>query len=564
MKKITYILFLSFSIVSFSQNITINKMIDSAYYFKNSNPEKAFFYLNKITLSNLSKEERIKFIKIKYSLLDFVGEYQKQLEFIENILINSSYSKNLRIDLLASTYYNLGEYQKQLAYYKEGLVLNKENINLKIKYLNNLGWAYKLLNNTNKALEHYNKGLKLLKEKKLDTLTKIYATLLGNSGLIYTKKGNFKEALKRFTISKKIRKNLNNKGYLAGSYLDIAELYAAQNQLNKAINFNKKALEIVLPINGREWILRSFKNLYVLKEKQHNYKDALFYKKEYDSLNTLLFNKKTLKKQSYLKAKIEYEHSLIALEKENKVIEKTAFIRLIIILSSVLFFCIFIIVIYILSKKNKKIDSINNQLFNRNKEKEILLKEIHHRVKNNLQLISSLLNIQSRYTDKEEVKSMFLDGKSRIKSMALVHQKLYENEQLDSVDFKDYLTQIVKNLLISYGSKTKVNFTIDSIENLDIDLSITLGLIFNEIITNSLKYNNELGSLKITISLKKEKEAYVFIISDDGIGFDINKVKKIKTLGLQLIAILVKQLEAEKTITSSKNSGVLYTIKIPV
>ena len=547
------LLFISISVFSQTQS-----HIDSALYYVTKNPNKAlyhfnkiekkrrFFYIDQINPYNLPEKNQIKFIKLRYKLLSFMEDYKGQLSLIDNVFKNTNYSKTLQIDLLAQAYFKLKNYKKQLSLYQEGLLLSKDTIAKHINYLKNIGWAYDLIGNKNKALTYYTKSKTELKVSKQDTLTKDYSDLLGKIGRVYTGKKEYAKALVTFNSQKLIGQQLNNTTDLTSYYCNMAELYMHKNEVNNAIIFYKKALQNALLNNKEDTVLLCFKKLYELKEKENDYKESFYYFKKYDSIKVALLNKKKLQKETLLKAELTHLNDLISLKKHKIYIRKTTLVRTTVIVTILLLITLLIRMVLILKKKNLKIDSVNNELLKRNKEKETLLKEIHHRVKNNLQLISSLLNIQSRYTDNEEVKSMFLDGKSRIKSMALVHQKLYENDHLDSVDFKSYLQQIIENLLVSYTSKTKVNYTIHTEENLAIDLSITLGLIFNEIITNSLKYNAEAASLNIEVTLLKEKEHYIFSVYDNGKGFDIQKVKQTKTLGLQLITILVKQLEAEK------------------
>jgi len=196
-------------------------------------------------------------------------------------------------------------------------------------------------------------------------------------------------------------------------------------------------------------------------------------------------------------------------------------------------------------------------------EKEVLLKEIHHRVKNNLQIISSLLNMQSREIKDSDTIKLFKESQNRVKSMAIIHHKLYENEDITNVDFNSYVKSLTRNLFHSFkinSQKVKLIVEIDNIM-LDISIAIPLGLIMNEIISNSLKYAFPEGRTgSINISLKKnENDFYKLIISDNGIGFqtelgDLNR----ESLGMNLIEIFVQQLRGSLDIDSSQ--GVAYII----
>jgi two-component sensor histidine kinase len=221
-----------------------------------------------------------------------------------------------------------------------------------------------------------------------------------------------------------------------------------------------------------------------------------------------------------------------------------------------------IVAIIFIRKKNKKFKEMNKALSASNLEKETLLKEVHHRVKNNLQLVSSLLSLKSKTLKNKKIKQILLESTDRIKSMSLVHQRLYEKETFTEVEFQTYSSQIIENLISSYNSGTNTCFEINTNENIDIDFAITLGLILNEIITNTLKHNLGQKKLKIELTFVKKNNTYELRVSDNGKGFDITTVQKKNTLGMRLISILTKQLEGELQITSKKDKGVTYTITI--
>jgi PAS domain S-box-containing protein len=180
-------------------------------------------------------------------------------------------------------------------------------------------------------------------------------------------------------------------------------------------------------------------------------------------------------------------------------------------------------------------------------EKEVLLREIHHRVKNNLQIIVSLLHLQENTVDKE-VGDILKESEGRVKSMAIVHEKLYQSPNFTDIDFKQYIEKLVYEILYTYGIKIgtiEVQLDIEDI-NINIDTAIPLGLIINELITNSVKYAFPQKEGNLAIKLKSLPEQMELTIADDGIGipkdFDL---KNSETLGLQLVNNLVNQLDGE-------------------
>ncbi|MCF8275466.1 MAG: PAS domain S-box protein [Flavobacteriales bacterium] len=181
------------------------------------------------------------------------------------------------------------------------------------------------------------------------------------------------------------------------------------------------------------------------------------------------------------------------------------------------------------------------------KEKEVLLKEVHHRVKNNMQVISSILNLQSSYIDDETALSILRESQDRIKSMSFVHESLYQSKTLSEVNFSEYIQNIARNLFHSYGRPEgglSLDFDLEELY-LNLDTSIPCGLIINEVVSNSLKYafkGRETGSIRIEFS-KLSDGKLKLIISDDGIGlpsdFDIDNAD---SLGLQLVTTLITQI----------------------
>jgi len=191
-------------------------------------------------------------------------------------------------------------------------------------------------------------------------------------------------------------------------------------------------------------------------------------------------------------------------------------------------------------KENERIinDSLN--------EKEILLREIHHRVKNNLQIISSLLNLQSRYIEDRETLNVLRESQNRVRTMAIVHEELYRSPDLTNINFKEYMERLLSNLFYSYGVNEKFIETRFDLEEstISIDTAIPCGLIVNELVTNSLKYafpDGEMG--KIEVLLRSSNENHTLTISDNGVGLPESfELENAETLGLQLVNSLVRQI----------------------
>jgi PAS domain S-box-containing protein len=188
-------------------------------------------------------------------------------------------------------------------------------------------------------------------------------------------------------------------------------------------------------------------------------------------------------------------------------------------------------------------------------EKEVLLKEIHHRVKNNLQIVSSLLQLQASYIKDPDALNIFEESRDRIKSMALIHEQLYQSNDLAQIDFPEYLRSLLNMVLSAHRNKTtrvETKLHVDPL-NLDLDTAIPVGLITNELVTNSLKYaftGRSVGEIAVRLT-RSDTGDYLLMVSDNGVGlpatFDFDKAT---SLGLRLVRILSKQMRARLEISN--------------
>ncbi len=215
-----------------------------------------------------------------------------------------------------------------------------------------------------------------------------------------------------------------------------------------------------------------------------------------------------------------------------------------------------------ISKRKKSEKLIEDSL----REKDVLLREIHHRVKNNMQIISSLLNLQSSYFHDSQAMDVFKESQNRIRSMALIHEKLYQSGNLAGVKLGDYVQDLASHLMSSYSLDSSKIKLITDIENvsLGIDTAISLGLIVNELLSNAFKYafpNGASGEIKLSYK-PADGNSSILTISDNGIGFPQNiNFKQTESLGLQLVNTLVEQLEGK--IELHRSEGTKFTINLP-
>jgi len=203
------------------------------------------------------------------------------------------------------------------------------------------------------------------------------------------------------------------------------------------------------------------------------------------------------------------------------------------------------------------------QLLRTIKEKEILLKEIHHRVKNNLAVISGLVELQNFYIKDEKAAAILKESRNRIKSIAVLHEKLYENKSLERIEIRSYLDELIYFIGLSFSSQNKeikIHTAIDTVE-LSLADALPFSLLLNELITNSYKHafaDKPTGN--IYISLIKNEKDLVFHFKDDGCGFDYATFTKDNSLGMNLVEAFSKQLKGKMNYYSEKGKGVDYKL----
>lgn len=334
---------------------------------------------------------------------------------------------------------------------------------------------------------------------------------------------------------------------------------------------NKKLQGIVgLNLNAKNWfknldnynltILNAKGEIFYGDSKKLYKKDDVDFNKKDENGNNLFFTKQ-------LSLEGNHNWTIYTTHKTNNTKEKIALFEFETYKNAALLnlgLLIFLIIVYSLYIKNENISQLNHTVESRLSERDTLLKEIHHRVKNNLQVITSLLSLQSSFIKDEETRALFRYSQYRINSMAIIHEMLYRSNDLSRINYGEYMSQLANTMLISMkGNNTNIKLDIKATDLfLNIDTSVPLGLMINEIITNSLKYgftNTEEGTLSIEVK-KLVYPNFLLLIGDNGKGFpkSIN-FRNTKSLGLKLIHKLALQLRGNIEKDNSKK-GTNYII----
>ncbi len=202
-------------------------------------------------------------------------------------------------------------------------------------------------------------------------------------------------------------------------------------------------------------------------------------------------------------------------------------------------------------------------------EKSILLKEVHHRVKNNLQLISSLLNLQSHHLNDQASIEMFRETRNRIKAIALVHEKLHQTSNVEFVNLNEYFRSIIDLMIESIGATTIISLDVTAVKNnkISLDLALSCGLILNELISNSIKYafpeSHTEPTSKVEVTISEINQHYNILVSDNGIGLPENfDLDNQNSLGFEIILALVDQINGTINLKSASGKGTAITIKV--
>ncbi|WP_162555871.1 tetratricopeptide repeat-containing sensor histidine kinase [Reichenbachiella versicolor] len=464
---------------------------------------------------------------------------------------------------LGSNATNDKNYSQARVYFHKAITAYQENGNLihLALTINNLGEVFRLDEQLDSALFYFNKALKI-NDSLNHPVINSYA--LGNLGMVYNAQGHLKDARKALRSSLEMVTKLGDP-YTHSVYLaDLGLVNQKENHWKQALSDFTEALQIAQK-NGLKEQIRDISRLLVLYFKsRNNYKEALHYQELFQIYQDSLVNKANVKKLEQLKANYQIDQKEAEIYYLNEINERQKHE----IITVIVIMIIFIVLSFLLYKSNHQKIKANSALLlqkeliaTREEEKALLLKELNHRVKNNLQMISSLLNLQENELKGHPAEPAIAAGKHRVNALALIHQKLYREEVHTKIELSDYIEELVQNLCYSFNSKVNPSISIEKV-SISIDQTIPIALIINELVTNALKYafkgieHPELG-----VNAKLNDQHLILEIQDNGVGFTPNSQEKNHSFGIKLVNSLVTQLKA--SITISSNSGSLWVVSIP-
>lgn len=489
-----------------------------------------------------------------YRMIQYIylenGNYKKALSFGSYIMqYKNQDQRSLSNDILimGKIYYKMGEYKKA-----ESLLMRSYKLAQKLNVDQSLFILSELTNN-------------YIELKNYDAIIHLNTNALSNSEL---------NSYDTYTI-----------------YSSLIKAYILKEQFVKAKEYTDRALLLIKKDENlfkNDILIDFYGNVSITENKLGNYKVAYHFLTLSDSLYRCSINKKNILKNIEQLAVFDSKMKESKIRKDNLIKQKQQltiknninYIYTLIAFLFVIMISIIILIIFYL-----KVNKIKKALFNKNiiisdqkmitdklnvtinqalHERELLLKEIHHRVKNNLQIIMSLLSIQAKEGgDINDINYFLEKSQSRILAISLIHQNLYENENLENIDYKLYLNDLCKNLdsvLNVWNKNILFKINVDAVV-FDLQTAIPLGLIINELVSNSYKHafsKGIEGEIEITIVSKFEKE-YKLIYRDNGIGFIDNENLTPKSLGMELVRLLTSQLKGKLTKMNVKK-GTAYQI----
>lgn len=484
------------------------------------------------------------------------------------------------IDAYAHLYYNIKNYKQAQKYFKQQLrylksIENHYSISYRIASCqNNIGLSFLYDKKNDSALFYFNNALKKLNDKVVglqnidtDYLNHFINVINANKASIDIEKGRYDEVL---PYQYKVLKSSKETGEIHiqfSTYHDLAKIFYYKKKPNISLKYLDSIFDLIKSHENNQLEVDALKlkakNLLMLGN--INEANIAFKREEFliDSLEQEKINRNYT--QETIKQDVNNKtNQLIESKKEIERKENIAFYQKI----GIFLLLIIIIAMFLVYKKYRgksKIIQDQKVLVDKSlKQKEILLKEVHHRVKNNLQLISGLLNLQSRKHQHLDIKDMMIESQNHIHSIALAHEMLYQDDDLSLISIKEYLKELgIRSLQALVEHKIQFKTKIDTIL-LPLNYATTLGLIFNELITNSIKHAFKKNKGIITIYLSEiSKNEYKFIYKDNGIGMDLSNLKTTtNSLGLRLIKMLAEEMNASLEIESKNGLSYTFIFKI--
>lgn len=558
--------------------------IISEIYYDLGDQEKALTYAKEsmqlFVKADYRKKEYVNTLLFLGVLLQYTGDIDEALKnTIEAVKVAEKLDPEA--DFTAGAYAHLARlysYAKKqedaLGYLKKADKIASLYTDQQFMIMNSANIAQVLMDlNRDKEAIIYLK--KLERYKDIDFMSQI--SLINKSILAYINVKEMYNAKKYVADALKILSTTKESQAVTRLYMPLARYYFATGQYGVSRKYFEKNKAWAQKANNKYLMQTIYGFLFKIDSIQSNFKSAVDNLKLSQMYKDSIFNEKSVKRIDELKVQydVDKKNQALALrEKDNKLLvqknelqderlTRSNLVRNISIIGIVIF-AVFIGLLYyrhqkdigtnkILQQQQSEIKSSNYLLQNLVAEKEWLLKEIHHRVKNNLHIIMSLLNSQSYFLEDDEARAAIQNSQHRIQSMSLIHQKLYMSDNLAAISMPAYVSELVDYLSDCFNVQKKVRFntTIEDVE-MDVSQAVPVGLILNEAITNCFKYAFPDSKGNVNVSLTNTTgDTFSLEIADDGVGFPVGfDITKTKSLGMKLIKGLSQDLDGVLDVNS--------------
>lgn len=387
------------------------------------------------------------------------------------------------------------------------------------------------------ALDYYARCLSLAKAQKLGLMT--ICDFVNCRGNALKRLGRYKDALADYEECLTLAEKINYPNAISTAIANLGETNLLLGNFQKALAYQLQTLRLQENNGDYSNLVENYQHVSKTYEALGDYPEALIFERKSRKLRDSIMTRESDAAMSELRTQYETEKKEATISLQQQQISSQRMVQwlsvgVVILLAGFLFF---------LYRSYRARLRINQLLEAQNAEKELLLKEIHHRVKNNLEMVSSLLALQSSQIDDKSIKDAMLEGQNRVQSIGIVHQKLYQGKNLGAIEMKDYFVNLSESILDSFGAEGRVEIAcmMDKLE-VDIDTAVPLGLIVNELLTNTLKYafpDGRKGSVRINLE-EKAGGVLRMVVGDNGVGK--SSVIQGTGFGGQLVTLLTRQL----------------------
>lgn len=498
-----------------------------------------------------------------YDSYDRLGFYRQQLEILDKLIaLNKKYNYPVRPKTyqnyydLGKIYYNLDQFELARENFKKQSEIFKDSkdfIRTSSMY-NNIALTYKKQNQNDSALHYFNKAVVNLDQqtKKDSFYTKDYIkhfknVIKSNIANLQVKNGIYEGAEEAYKNELNSSKNVKEPRTSRDAYYKLAELYFFKNNIEEAKKYTDSTLQFEKKFPSAQTQVDVLLLQAKINIKESDIEKALKNINHVFEMNDSLMNIKTEKVYSEATAKYNYVEAQNKLEQNLEILQQKEKTNDILIVFSISALVAMGIILFLFHKAKKSNILINHQKLELAKgltEKQLLLDEMHHRTKNNLQIVGGILELQSKKDIHPEANQLLQESQQYLESISIIHKMLYEKGNFEDVNLQIYLNSLAEHIIGNYPRKQiQLQIQCNDVE-LPVNLITSLGLIVAELLTNSLKHAfAKSGSICIKHFCLDGKHQFEY--TDDGFGFDETNFSKNKGTGVSLIESLSEDLEGE-------------------